>query len=225
MEGGALFINGATDWLGHLKANQGKWGRFSPDHLCPKALSFPAGWGGEVTDSLTQGRGLIPRSERGLRNSPGMFLQSVAVNGEAAETNAYRRENPAQLVVIADGGGMLGAFCPGTLAYPDLCHLECASAARTPGHWEADWVNCPWSRECGATAEMKLNINARRPYARHHGGVNLGFLDGHARWFDSEELIAESPTRPNPGRGKLRGFYPWGPTTDYLYDPEIPPLY
>ena len=38
---------------------------------------------------------------------------------------------------------------------------------------------------------MVTNPDLRRPYARHLGGVNLGFLDGHASWWNSERLLAK----------------------------------
>jgi hypothetical protein len=60
------------------------------------------------------------------------------------------------------------------------------------------------------------------------GGVNLGSLDGHARWMNSEEVIEESPSAGDPHRGRLRGYGPWGPTYDApWYDPDdgIIPLY
>ncbi len=226
LEGGAGFINGATDWVSHLRANEGKWGRFSPDKLCPHSPSFPSGWGGEVTDTLIQNRLAVPNALRDRPASPGMFLQSIAANEMADDKPNYRAEDPSAFIVVADGGAVLGGFCPGTLAYPDLCHLECASAYPVDlSHWQANWENCPWTRECGAIADMKFDVSLRLPYARHYGGVNIGFLDGHAAWWNSEELIAQSPTTANPRRGKLRGLDPWGPTKDNQYDPLIPPLY
>jgi hypothetical protein len=162
-----------------------------------------------------------------------MFLQSVAANEIMADVAEFTVEDPRWFVVLADGGGALDAFGTGTLAYPDLCHLECASdvPVASPGwrgQWQADWENCPWSRQCGATAEMKRNPELRKPYARHFGGVNLGFLDGHAIWMHSEKVIEESPSWGDPGRGRLRGYEPWGPTYDApWYKPEdgIIPLY
>ena len=137
---------------------------------------------------------------------------------------AYESEGPAWYVVVSDGGATLEGFNTGTLAYPDLCHLECAG----PGDWEADWEKCPWSKECGATGAMKTNPELRKPYARDFGGVNIGFLDGHARWMHSEEVIAESRSHGDRYRGRLRGYGPWGPTKDApWYDPDegIPPLH
>jgi prepilin-type processing-associated H-X9-DG protein len=34
------------------------------------------------------------------------------------------------------------------------------------------------------------DMNARKASTRHLGGVNLGFLDGHATWINSERLMA-----------------------------------
>jgi prepilin-type processing-associated H-X9-DG protein len=154
-----------------------------------------------------------------------MFIQSIGVNSTAGQHAAAGAvEDPAWFVVCADGGATIDDFCTGTLAYPDLCHLECAG----PGDWEADWQNCPWSRDCGAIGAMKTNPELRMPHARHFGGVNIGFLDGRARWMHSESVIDESPSTGNRKRGRLRGYNPWGPTRDDPnYDPSqgVPPLY
>jgi prepilin-type processing-associated H-X9-DG protein len=166
-----------------------------------------------------------PISGKGRTASPGMSLQSIAPNCNAANaTIETLLADPAWYVICADAGAIGDDFCTGTLAYPDLCHLECAG----PGDWEADWENCPWSRTCGATEEMKRNPALRLPYARHFGGVNIGFADGHGRWFHSEEVIELCPTHGNYSGGRLRGVEPWGPTHDApWYDPNdgIFPLY
>jgi prepilin-type processing-associated H-X9-DG protein len=225
LQSGAFFINSAPDWLAHLRDREGRWGQRSPSHLCIKSGSWPRGWGGDVTDSLTQNTMAYPISGKGRTASPGMFLQSIAPNCNAADaTTETLLADPASYVICADAGVIADDFCTGTLAYPDLCHLECAG----PGDWEADWENCPWSRACGATEELKLKPALRLPYARHYGGVNIGFADGHASWFHSEQVIAESPSHGDYSRGRLRGVEPWGPTHDApWYDPDdgIYPLY
>jgi prepilin-type processing-associated H-X9-DG protein len=222
LAGGAFFINGAADWLAHLQAQEGQWGLHTDPWVCP-APSWPKGWGGEVSDSLTQRRIALPVTGKGKVASAGMFLQSIGVNeGSAAGMNVSEVADPAWYVLCADAGATVESFTTGTLAYPDVCHLGCAG----PGDWEAHWGNCPWSRECGAVAAMKTGPELRRPYARHFGGVNIGFLDGHAKWFDSETVIAESPSTGNPNRGRLRGYEPGSATSD-AWDPNsgIPPLY
>jgi prepilin-type processing-associated H-X9-DG protein len=154
-----------------------------------------------------------------------MFLQSIGVNtSEAFGRGIHEISDPPWFVICADAGATIDDFCTGTLAYPDLCHLECAG----PGDWEADWENCPWTRQCGAIGAMKTNPELRLRFARHFGGVNLGFLDGHVSWYPSEKIIEDSPTEFDQDRGHLRGYRPWGPTKDAAwYDPAdgIPALY
>jgi len=225
LERGAFFINPAPDWVAHLKAYEGQWGRETSPFLCPTELSWPAGWGGEVTDSVLQRRGAVPMTDKGRTASPGMFRQSIGTTEQAVlEPMGVVLDDPAWFVVCADGGATIHDFCTGTLAYPDLCGLECAGE----DYWWADWENCAWSRRCGANVEMLRNPELRKPYARHFGGVNIGFLDGHARWLNSEEVIRESPSHGDHSRGRLRGYGPWGPTSDApWYDPagRVPTLY
>jgi len=224
LEGGAAFINGGgAGWLAHLQKHQGEWGPDSDPWLCP-IPSWPRGWGGAVTDSLTEQRLAVPHGGKGRVASPGMFLQSITCNTHAADRNVAFIEDPAWFVIAADSGASTENFGTGTLAYPDLCGLECAG----PGGWRPDHENCPWSRQCGATVEMKLDPQKRQKHARHFGGVNLGFLDGHVRWFHSEKVIELSPSHGDPNRGRLRGYDAWGPTRDApWYDPAegVPALY
>ena len=233
LQGVASFINGSEDWLAHLREHEGEWGMHTDPWMCPMS-SWPTGWGGQVTDSLTQKRLAVPaslgaagaRAVHGGENklpTASVFVQSIGVNeGSAASMHISEVADPAWYVICGDAGATVDSFTTGTLAYPDLCHLECAG----PGDWEADWENCPWSRECGGTVELKLKPELRRRFARHFGGVNIGFLDGHAKWFDSQVIIAEAPTTSNPNRGHLRGFEP-GTTTSDAWDGSsgIPPLY
>jgi prepilin-type processing-associated H-X9-DG protein len=231
LQGVASFINGGQDWLAHLREHEGKWGFHTDPWMCP-IPSWPRGWGGEVSDSLTQKRLAVPasfgrpgaRAVHGSENklpTAGVFVQSIGVN-EGSLSSIAEVQDPSCYVICGDAGATVDAFLTGTLAYPDLCHLECAG----PGDWEADWENCPWSRECGGTVALKLEPELRRRFARHFGGVNVGFLDGHAEWIDSEEIIANAPTTSNPNRGRLRGLVP-GTTTSDAWDSTsgIPPLY
>jgi len=225
LEGGASFINRAPDWLAHLQNHHGEWGMRSKPRLCPGTGSFPLGWGGEVTDSIVQRRLAVPTTGKGRQASAGMFVQSIGVTeAVASQPMELIIEDPSWFIVCADAGATVHDFCPGTLAYPDLCGLECAG----PGYWEADWENCPWSQECGAIGALKTDPALRQPYARHFGGVNIGFLDGHARWMHSEQVLAEVPSHGDANRGRLRGAEPRGPTRDapwYDRADGIPPLY
>ena len=56
------------------------------------------------------------------------------------------------------------------------------------------------------------NPSLRAPYSRHLGGVNLGFLDGHAAWWHSERLIAEFAERAKDGDVNPLGLPMDGPS-------------
>jgi prepilin-type processing-associated H-X9-DG protein len=49
----------------------------------------------------------------------------------------------------------------------------------------------------------------RKQFARHLGGTNLGFADGHASWFDSERLLVEFV---NSAKGERSAI-----NSDYMY--------
>lgn len=177
-----------------------------------------------MTDSLAQQRMAVPVSGKGRTASAGIFRVSIGVSRPIGSlTSAREVDDPGWYVICADGGATVDDFCIGTLAYPDICCLECAG----PGFWEADWEGCPWSRDCGAVGAMKRAPILREGLGRHFGGVNTGFLDGHAHWLPSQRVIKEAPSAGDPFRGRLRGVGPWGPTADApRFDPKaVPPLY
>ena len=45
---------GPGGWFGYLQSHEGEWGRESL--LQPCLVTYPPGWGGDVTDSIAQGR-------------------------------------------------------------------------------------------------------------------------------------------------------------------------
>jgi prepilin-type processing-associated H-X9-DG protein len=65
----------------------------------------------------------------------------------------------------------------------------------------ADWANCPSSQTCGVVSPAPFfDPEARKKYGRHMGGVNLGFLDGHAQWMSSEAVINGTYNSHDPNR-------------------------
>lgn len=228
LERPAAFMVGTPDWLGHLRAHERDWGMGK--EFCIAHSTWPPGWGGEVTDSLIQRKLAADPGPTAEAVRPGVFVQSIAVNTGAAGKKVRQLGDPAWFVICADGGAQVERMSTGTLAYPDICALECANEV----YGWADWEECTWAADCGlynhapSDGSFLRNVELRRPYARHRGGVNIGFLDGHAGWFDSEEVIALSPSECDPDRGRLRGYMPWGPTSDCGFaedNPGVPTLY
>jgi len=97
-----------------------------------------------------------------------------------------------------DAGVWTDDYCGlGQAAYPDICAAECGNEI------------CSWSWE-GAEHLVAGPTFTRDPayrmrHTRHLGGSNLGFLDGHARWYSAEAIISAL------AKCEIQGVIPWGP--------------
>ncbi|NIQ98595.1 MAG: hypothetical protein GTN78_00110 [Gemmatimonadales bacterium] len=77
------------------------------------------------------------------------------------------------------------------LAYPEMCVACCG------GGW---WTDCPWSADCSLSYEDGEGASfldgdvtiAKQRFSRHLGGVNIGFADGHAAWYPSQEACTQA---------------------------------
>ena len=63
----------------------------------------------------------------------------------AAGERAAALPDPKWFVICADGGAQVDRFYTGTLAYPDICALECGNEECG---W-VDWEECTWAADCG----------------------------------------------------------------------------
>jgi prepilin-type N-terminal cleavage/methylation domain-containing protein/prepilin-type processing-associated H-X9-DG protein len=171
---------GPGGWLGYMQATEGQWGRYV-EAARPCNGCWPPGWGGAVTDSIVQE----------ARGHTGQFVYSIAMNlGPGnAEMKLVEAQDPVKYVICGDYHHSSGNMAPEYLAYSDICGFGCTADA-CGGY--ADWENCEWTQDCGAYGSIFLtDPEVRKPYARHFGGANVGFLDGHARWLHSEYILAE----------------------------------
>ena len=209
--GGATWIVPGPDWLGHLKSYEGQWGTVAGDNMIggPCFWSWPPGWGGDVTDSLGQGTMAVP--ELGAAQGAvahKAFIQTIGTQW-APGLKLVAVQDPVNYIICSDAGVSSEDNNVGTMAYPDLCCLECANEVCG---W-TDWEICTWAEDCGLyiyapnDGSFLRNPELRKPYARHLGGVNIGFLDGHATWTNSERLITRI------AEGDYQGVSTWGPTS------------
>jgi prepilin-type N-terminal cleavage/methylation domain-containing protein/prepilin-type processing-associated H-X9-DG protein len=142
--------------------------------------TFPPGWGGTVTDSFLTG-GCAGEAE-------GSFRQTIGCPRYNRDLSTASINDVAKRVVCGDTGASdLEPMRTTRFAYPDMYGVEKA-LCRYP---VADWANCSDTVDCGAgDTRFQTDADFRKKHAfpRHLGGANLGFADGHAKWFDSETI-------------------------------------
>jgi prepilin-type N-terminal cleavage/methylation domain-containing protein/prepilin-type processing-associated H-X9-DG protein len=213
--GGASFIIQPTDWFNYLVSLAGEWGDDSPNgYWGPCLYAYPNGWGGTVTDSMTQLQLAVPSGSLESAAASQAFVQSIAVNADTiAGAKTSRMDDASSYVIVGDGSQNVTTMGPGLTAYPDLCNAECAGTMPYCDPW-VDWEVCSaWASDCGLEYHAPQDgsfYNDRqllKKYARHLGGVNVGFGDGHAQWFPSDTFLGMYRD------GKLSGLWNSGPTS------------
>jgi len=212
LEAGATFILPGPDWVGHLHANEGSWGGYW-GAIGPCMDSWPPGWGGDVTDSIAQGRLAteVAAAASGGTDALRSFRQSISVTGQT-ELKMVEVSDPVNWPICSDGGPLTRASSAGTIAYPDICCAECSGINYLWG-WptsdlEADVADAGDCRLLHAGPEFWTDESVRKRATRHLGGVNVGFLDGHAQWIHSERLVAMV------GEGEILGLENYCVPTD-----------
>jgi len=173
----------------------------NPDFLdtdvVPCVLSFPTGWGGDVTDSWTQGLASDMKGAGGA--GKGVFIFGIGINDNLHWTRLSGINDVSKFIVCGDGGSTsAGLWGSKFLAFPDLCKglNTCGIDSDCPEACTNDEANCSWSNSCGLNADEKIQFFGdsvyRKRWTRHLGGSNVGFADGHAKWFSAEAIIFQN---------------------------------
>jgi prepilin-type N-terminal cleavage/methylation domain-containing protein/prepilin-type processing-associated H-X9-DG protein len=160
-------------WYQYLVDKSGVWGR-NGSIGCPSngncVPAWPPGWGGTITDSLVQQNACdAPAGDA--------FKIAIGVTDYMYGRSVSQITDPVRFVVCGDnsgGGEELGtpwAICYVTDSDPCCC------------------LGLSEEEACRYFNEPAF----RKKYSPHMGGVNIGFADGHAKWWDSEALVAAGP--------------------------------
>jgi len=160
---------------------------------------FPTGWGGTVTDSVTQFME-VSYLGGGYDAVEGVFGGSIGIKeGESAGVKTSQINDAGRYVVCGDSTSQQ-MWAP-RLDVWQVCNVYCGCAC---------WSDCTWSQACGLSqANFKqfwTDPSYRARYTRHLGGSNFGFADGHAAWWKAEAYLAEVPHQDCPCEG--RPYYP-----------------
>jgi len=185
-------------WLEAWSDHLGEWGQ--TQILGPCYTAWPSGWGGPITDSFAQGT-LAIRGDKAPGLDSGIFLQSIGVNEHLRWQSLSSVDDPSHYVLCGDAGTRVDLWSAAQLAYPDTCGLGYSGGPDNRlACTGADWSNCTWTRNCGLSRQRLQQFYEQASYrqlqARHSGGSNVGFLDGHVKWHPAEAIITQS--RPFP---------------------------
>ena len=230
---GATFIVPVPDFLGWFKANEGNWGTSSTG-MGPCDWTWPKGWGGAITDSIVQGMLAVGGAgDQGGANDAQAnkaFRLGITWNRHMTGTKMSEVNDPVRFPICGDGGVDYTLRNVFKLAFPEMCCMECAGT----GISQVGWPDWPPSLDCGildSECALCVQLHAQpdqfskpdklKAASRHFGGVNVGYLDGHASWIGSMRLLAQFDA------GELEGVNHWCPSTTWEYkrDCGTPPSY
>jgi prepilin-type N-terminal cleavage/methylation domain-containing protein/prepilin-type processing-associated H-X9-DG protein len=216
MQSGAGFIYPVPDWFGYLKGTQGQWGRDN-DAPGPCDIGFPNGWGGAVTDSLVQdalAHDIWAGGQEG-QTANKAFVQSIScMSDDLSGKKLAQIGDTVNYVGVYEAGPWIDSISDAGAAWPDICVVYCGNSVCGWSGGADGWDVMSDPDCCGSTYQIVAPFNGAflsdrgllTKYARHLGGVNLGFLDGHAAWWKSEAIMAKTINWELPPLGC------WGPT-------------
>jgi len=157
--------------------------------------AFPPGWGGSITDSAVQGN----CSGAG---GPSTFKQGYGNPCVLRGLSPSALREVTKTVVVGDTGADVESMYTTDYAYPDkkiprhMLEPGCESHM-AKGHCDDDSCGdyssaslCTFLSPCfGGSTRVASDVSYRKSFARHMGGSNLGFADGHAKWMDAETIM------------------------------------
>jgi prepilin-type N-terminal cleavage/methylation domain-containing protein/prepilin-type processing-associated H-X9-DG protein len=190
-----FFIVAIPNSLDYYKHWEGSWGTpVGGEGLGPCVGAYPVGWGGEVTDTLLQEANSFGR---------GVFSLSLGFpKGLLSGVKDASLNNAAAVAVVADYAYPSHDFAFYGIAYPDVCALVCHDL------WGPyDWLDESLQPPMDGSAITDPSYR-KGHFARHLGGANIGFADGHAAWTDSERILNQGVEAMTTGEvGLLDGKY------------------
>ena len=152
---------------------------------------FPPGWGGEITDSYTQGYVSFYSGSTANRS----FVQNLGGLGANYGLKEAEIPDPVRWVAVAEIGVSDSAWEMAQIAYPEICQWQCTTCSwyltNDAFCYDTCVGACTWIADCRAgDTRYVTDPSFRKSAARHLGGVNLGFADGHAAWWNSDAIIS-----------------------------------
>ncbi len=159
---------------------------------------WPTGWGGTATD--TDMNVCAPGQKPGPDTGAPAFGISAFEHLHGKSLSVVN--DATRHVIVNDAPNTPWWGMVEQMAFPDICRTRWGGAV----DWgcAADWANCSWTVDCGIPLDQIdrfwNDASYRKQYARHLGGSNIGFMDGHAAWWPADSIIAAAGNYNNPNR-------------------------
>lgn len=192
------------DWFACFEQTLGtvRSGNFTTDARCHNC--WAPGWGGTLTDSWSDTGPIY----NGANPAPGTPEMDYTFRGESSgEPFPADQIRNLKLSAVDDTTkfGILWEFSDAgqgcrfaeNAAYPELCRDRwgyniwegpCnAGVGDTADGCPADWL-CAYPPGPNADPAFWNDPSKGAQYARHLGGNNIGFLDGHAAWWPARSI-------------------------------------
>lgn len=175
----------------------------TPVRRRPRGSGKHKGIGGGFDDQDTcwWGEGVIGAY---IRNVDMLHCPSVEPPGRDSEYPSY-----GALVNLMDYASSRGLFevdqPAGVAVIADAAQLRKQAIGKSPGDWPdyvTDMVHYQWTAPTNwygvhSYSPTQYEDDAEealcRPVARHNGGMNIGFLDGHAKWMSASGFVGPMP--------------------------------
>jgi prepilin-type N-terminal cleavage/methylation domain-containing protein/prepilin-type processing-associated H-X9-DG protein len=181
-------LPGLKDW----------YAEYQEGWICACQTIFPSGWGGAITDS----RAINTDCPISAADDPG----SVELDIQPSETVNYEKSTSeindvAKYIVVAERGIQGNWSTVEQIAYPELCRVTyqrkgCSTCGNCDDGWAIDERGCTIAKS--DIDRFWSDASWRSQYTRHLGGNNLGFADGHAKWWTADAMIAGIGDWRNP---------------------------
>ena len=148
-------------------------------------------WDGTGTCGVDQVSWRIPvqayMKNQQIRECPssGLGCAHYGINPNVCGLKLARIGQPSSVACIAEAAGW-PKTPPGNRLDPDSWGEPTGNA-----HWQIAW---PGSAQYEGTG---CGNCSRRPYAIHNSGLNVAFMDGHAKWLKGTVVVTDT-TLPGP---------------------------
>jgi prepilin-type N-terminal cleavage/methylation domain-containing protein/prepilin-type processing-associated H-X9-DG protein len=184
-------INGHPNWFQAVQDN------FT---ACICQEYYPSGWGGTVTDNVTLVDGCPSDHLAGEdTGAPQINYGDTHLAGDTGKKLAAINDPAKHMVVVERGRKAYWGV--EQIAYPDTCRIMWGQMVNGCCRG-ATWENCPEvANVCSPVDAQDINkfwtdASMRSKWTRHMGGNNIGFADGHAKWWPADAMIAAANADP-----------------------------